>query len=68
MELRYKKLAVAVALCFTGGAGIAVQPVFAQQPSTQQPDDEIVVTGSFIERPADRPQPVTVITNEDLRL
>lgn len=30
--------------------------------------EEITVTGSFIERPADRPQPVTVLGAEDLRL
>lgn len=47
---------------------MTIRPVFAQQPNAQQPDDEILVTGSFIERPADRPQPITVITNEDLRL
>ena len=30
--------------------------------------EEVTVTGSFIQRPADRPQPVTVLSNEDLRL
>ena len=64
-SLRYNKLAVAIAMCLTGGA---VRPVLAQDPAARQPDDEIIVTGSFIERAADRPQPLTVINNEELRL
>jgi outer membrane receptor protein involved in Fe transport len=35
----------------------------AQQTDTLE---EVVVTGSFIPRPADRPQPITVIDNEEL--
>lgn len=30
--------------------------------------EEITVTGSFIERPADRPQPITVLDNEQLQM
>jgi iron complex outermembrane recepter protein len=66
-SLRKQKLAVAISFCLTGGASIALRPALAQE-QPQEPDDEIVVTGSFIERSADRPQPVTVLTNEDLRL
>jgi len=53
------KLAVAIALCSTayGGSALAADAI-----------EEVFVTGSFIERPVDRPQPVTVINNEDLRL
>jgi iron complex outermembrane receptor protein len=53
------KLAIAIALCSTAyvGSVLAAEEV-----------EEITVTGSFIQRPADRPQPVTVINNEDLRL
>ena len=46
---------------------IAMSPGLAQQPQAQA-DEEIVVTGSFIERPADRPQPVTVLSAEELNL
>ena len=66
-HLRKQKLAVAIALCFGAGVGVATRPTLAQdqQPT---PEDEIIVTGSFIGRAADRPQPVTVLGAEDLRL
>ena len=41
----------------------SASPLLAQQTDTLE---EVVVTGSFISRPADRPQPVTVIDNEEL--
>jgi outer membrane receptor protein involved in Fe transport len=53
------KLAIAIALCSTAYVGTA----FAAEEI-----EEVTVTGSFIQRPADRPQPVTVINNEDMRL
>ncbi|MFZ9585700.1 MAG: TonB-dependent receptor plug domain-containing protein [Pseudohongiellaceae bacterium] len=56
----YRKLVVAVAL---GCAGAVALPVLAAEAI-----EEVRVTGSFLERPADRPQPVTVIDNEALRL
>jgi outer membrane receptor protein involved in Fe transport len=59
--LHYRKLAVAVAL---GCASTLALPAFA----ADQAIEEVTVTGSFLERPADRPQPVTVIDNEALRL
>ncbi|HXR91723.1 MAG TPA: hypothetical protein VN750_15735, partial [Steroidobacteraceae bacterium] len=46
--------------------------VFAQAATQAAPqaDDaalqEVVVTGSYIKRPADRPQPLTVLSSEDL--
>lgn len=55
-----KKLAIAVALCCTGAA---TMPALGQDTI-----EEVTVTGSFLERPADRPQPVTVLSSEDLRL
>jgi iron complex outermembrane recepter protein len=67
-SLRVQKLGVAVSLCLCGSAGIATRPALAQERQSEEPRDEIVVTGSFLERPADRPQPVTVLTNEELRL
>ncbi len=56
-----KKLAVAIALC---SIGLASTPLFAADEAIE----EVTVTGSFIGRPANRPQPVTVLNNEDLRL
>lgn len=55
-----KKLAVAIALCCA--SSITTSVLAAEQI------EEVTVTGSFIQRPADRPQPVTVLNNEDLRL
>lgn len=67
--LRFNRVAGAVAFCLTAGTGMFCGPAALAQDRPSQPaDDEIVVTGSFIERPADRPQPVTVLGNEDLRL
>jgi len=54
-----RKLAVAIAL---GSLS------YANAVGAADAIEEVQVTGSFIERPADRPQPVTVISNEDLRL
>jgi iron complex outermembrane receptor protein len=62
---RYRKLASAIAVLT--GAMVAGQGV-AQQPSTTEVDEEVVVTGSFIERPADRPQPLTVLTGDEIAL
>ena len=59
--LHYRKLAVAVAL---GCAGVIALPAYAADAAIE----EVTVTGSFLERPADRPQPITVIDNEALRL
>jgi len=59
-QLCGRKLAMAIALSCTGTAAI---PAFAAEDI-----EEVTVTGSFIGRPADRPQPVTVLTNEDIRL
>lgn len=56
-----KKLAIAIALC--GFSSIATQ-VQGQSKAIE----EVTVTGSFIERPADRPQPITVLSNADLQL
>ncbi|HWG68328.1 MAG TPA: hypothetical protein VN692_02840, partial [Steroidobacteraceae bacterium] len=46
--------------------------VFAQAATQGAPQadeaalQEVVVTGSYIKRPADRPQPLTVLSSEDL--
>ena len=57
---RYTKLAAAVALAC--GATMTSN-VFAQQTDIE----EIVVTGSFISRPADRPQPVAIMDAAEIR-
>ena len=58
VELSYKKLATAVA--FAAAATTSSSALMAQQEI-----EEIQVTGSFISRPADRPQPVSVMDNEE---
>jgi outer membrane receptor protein involved in Fe transport len=40
----------------------------AQSFAAEEQIEEVVVTGSFIQRPADRPQPVTVIDNTQIQL
>ena len=59
-----KRLAGAIAAVFAGsvaGSGLA------QQPATQ-PVEEVIVTGSFLARPADRPQPLTMLDADELHL
>ena len=56
-----KKLAIAISLC---SAGAVATQVFAAEEKVE----EVVVTGSYIARPADHPQPVTVLSNADLQL
>jgi len=59
VELGYKKLAAAVA--FAAVASTGTGSLMAQEV------EEIQVTGSFISRPADRPQPVAVMDNQELQ-
>ena len=57
--LGYRRLAAAVAaLCAAPGLTLAQET---------RVDEEILVTGSFISRPADRPQPVSVMDAEEIR-
>jgi iron complex outermembrane receptor protein len=58
--MSYKKLATAVA--FAAAATTASSSLMAQDDI-----EEIQVTGSFISRPADRPQPVSIMDNEELQ-
>ena len=60
----YNKLAAAVAVACA--AAVSTNGALAQD---QQQDvlEEITVTGSFISRPADRPQPVSVLDAEEIR-
>ncbi len=65
--LSHKRLTVAIALCM---AATLVQSAEAQEqnaPAQQRPE-EIVVTGSYLQRPVNRPQPVTVLGSNDLKL
>jgi outer membrane receptor for ferrienterochelin and colicin len=61
-SLQYGRLTTAIAVCI--GAAIVGQRALAQQA----PAEEVLVTGSFLERPADRPQPVTVLTGAEIGL
>lgn len=62
-SLAYPTLSIVAFLSATALAPRA----FAQEPAAKQPE-EILVTGSYIKRPADRPQPVTVLTGAELAL
>ena len=59
VNLSCKKLATAVAFA---AAAISASPLIAQDDI-----EEIRVTGSFISRPADRPQPVAIMDQEELQ-
>jgi iron complex outermembrane receptor protein len=63
-RFRHGKLAAAVGL---GIATMASQAGHAQQRASE-PAEEVIVTGSFLERPADRPQPVTVLSGAEISL
>lgn len=54
-------LAGAIAGCLASTA--SVSPAFAQQSAVAE---EVVVTGSYLARPADRPQPIQVLDRSDL--
>jgi len=56
--MSYKKLATAVAF--------AAAATNSGSLMAQEDIEEIQVTGSFISRPADRPQPVSIMDNEEL--
>ena len=65
MNMQSARLGRAARFAVTGffAACSAAMPLAAQQADELE---EIVVTGSFISRPADRPQPITVIDNAEL--
>lgn len=46
----------------TGGVAVG-----QQQGADQKPLESVVVTGSYISRPADRPQPVVVVGQQDIQ-
>jgi iron complex outermembrane receptor protein len=56
--LRYRQIAAAVALACMTPATLLAQDT--------QVDEEVLVTGSFISRPADRPQPVAVMDQAEI--
>jgi len=64
-SLEYAKLPAAIALLTAATWG---QQALAQQQAPANRTEEVVVTGSYIERPADRPQPVTVLTGAEISL
>ena len=65
INLQYRKLAAAVTVgCF----GLLSLPVLAQNQSQGDEVEEIVVTGSFIQRQTDFSQPVQIIDNQEIRM
>ncbi|HEX7079528.1 MAG TPA: TonB-dependent receptor [Gammaproteobacteria bacterium] len=65
-RLRVRRLAVAVTTA-CGAGFLATHAAEGQEPAQSQAE-EIIVTGSYLERPADRPQPVTVISGGEIEL
>ena len=69
---RCNRAVMAAVSCALAASVMTPSSVFAQAATQGAPqaDDaalqEVVVTGSYIKRPADRPQPLTVLSSEDL--
>src|ERR1700722_11903998 len=70
---RCNRAVMAAVTCVLAAGVMTPRSVFAQQSVIDTPphaaDDsiqEVIVTGSYIKRPADRPQPLTVLSSEDL--
>ncbi len=68
---RCNRAVMAAITCALATSVMTPKSAFAQAATETAPhaDDglqEVVVTGSFIKRPADRPQPLTVLSSEDL--
>src|SRR5689334_8719724 len=67
---RCNRAVTAAVACALAAAVVTPKSVFAQAAPTPRADDEavpeVIITGSFIKRPADRPQPLTVVGSEDL--
>ena len=67
---RCNRAVIAAVACALAASAMTPKSVFAQAAPAPRADDdavpEVVVTGSFIKRPADRPQPLTVLGSEDL--
>jgi len=61
--VRYSRLATAVALACATGLSMTARG----QQQAPDPIEEITVTGSFIARPADRPQPVAVMDAAEIQ-
>ncbi|HEY4210618.1 MAG TPA: hypothetical protein VGM84_03990, partial [Steroidobacteraceae bacterium] len=72
IHARYNRAVMAAVTCALGASVLTPKNAFAQAVVTDTPShvddalEEVVVTGSFIKRPADRPQPLTVINSEDI--
>ena len=64
-NVSYTRLAASIAVACAGAASTTT---FAQDQSNNgNVLEEITVTGSFISRPADRPQPVSVMSSAEIR-
>ena len=67
---RCNRAVMAAVSCALVASVMTPKSVFAQTATPRADDaaalEEVVVTGSFIKRPADRPQPLTVINSEEL--
>src|ERR1044071_7554829 len=69
-NFRCNRAIMAAVACALAASAMTPRSAFAQTAPTPRADDdlvpEVVITGSFIKRPADRPQPLTVVGSDDL--
>jgi iron complex outermembrane receptor protein len=69
---RCNRAVAAAVACALAASVVTPKSAFAQEATQTTPraDDDsipqVIITGSFIKRPADRPQPLTVVGSEDL--
>src|ERR1700755_2860342 len=65
---RCNRAVTAAVTCALAAGVMTPKSVLAQAAPEPAADDipQVVITGSFIKRPADRPQPLTVVGSEDL--
>ena len=68
---RCNRAVTAAVACALAASAMTPKSVFAQAAThasrgRMTPSREVIVTGSFIKRPADRPQPLTVVGSDDL--
>lgn len=57
----------ALAAAIAAVSGVSARAQQQQQGTDAKPIENVVVTGSYISRPADRPQPVVVVGQQDIQ-
>jgi len=66
IDSRCNRAVAAAVACALAVGVMTPKSVFAQAAAADDTVPEVIITGSFIKRPADRPQPLTVVGSDDL--